>query len=426
MYFHMKIINLLGSQVLDSRGVPTLKITTILEDGSSGSFFVPSGKSTGSYEAVEIRDNNLNFYFGKSVLKCLENLEDISPEILNKHFTQKSLDDFLIKLDGTDNKKKLGANLILGISISFLRACSNFYELELYEYIYCLRENIDISNYKKNFVPKPIKLFSNIINGGVHSGNDLNIQEFMIVSNFKKQKDSIRAVCEIYHQLKFEIEKNYSKSQTNVGDEGGFSPNIKNNFEAIELINSAIEKCHYEKNISLALDVASNEIYKNDLYEIEKNKKIDYKELVKYYIELIKKYNILSIEDPFFEDDRIGYIDFLKKSKRVNKNFLVVGDDLLTTNPKRVKNAIKNKLCNALLLKINQIGTFSEALESYKISKKSKWEVIVSHRSSECEDSFIADLAVGFESPIKIGSPCRSERVCKYNRLLEIFNFEKE
>ena len=422
----MRILNIYGIQILDSRGVPSLKITTILNDGSKESFFVPSGKSTGSYEAHELRDNKLDFYFGKSVLKCLENLEEIKPKLLHKNFTQKELDNYLIELDGTKNKTKLGANLILGISISFLKANAKSLGFEVYEYIYYLKKNKDLRKIKKKFVPKPIRLFSNIINGGVHSGNDLNIQEFMIVCDFNNQKKNIRATTEIYHQLKFEIEKIYSKSQTGVGDEGGFSPNIKKSDEALSLIQSSIKKCSYEKNTKISLDVAANEIYKNEKYEIEKDIFLDYKSLIKFYLKLLKKYNILSIEDPFFEDDFFSFKEFLKSSKKVKKDFLVVGDDLLTTNPKRIKEAIKKNLCNSLLLKINQIGTFTEALESYILANKKKWEVIVSHRSSECEDSFIADLAVGLEGSIKIGAPCRSERVCKYNRLLEIFSFEKE
>ena len=242
----------------------------------------------------------------------------------------------------------------------------------------------------------------------------------MVVANSKTLKKNVRMVSEIYNTLKKEIKQEFN--DTSVGDEGGFSPNLENNETALNLITKAIKKLKYTKETYLANDVAANEIYnkKTKKYEIEKNKKISSKSLEKYYLNLIEKFNLKSIEDPFNEDDFEAFINLTKKVK--DKNILIVGDDLLTTNPIRIKKAIKEKQCNSLLLKINQIGTFTESLKSYNLAKESNWEVIVSHRSGDCEDSFIADLCVGLESSIKLGAPCRSERVCKYNRLLEIFS----
>lgn len=431
----MKIIDIIANQILDSRANPTLEVKVILEDGSLGVFQVPSGASTGIHEAYELRDNNKNFYFGKSVLNAVKNIENIKSSLLNVDFTQDSLDEKLIKLDGSSNKKNIGANAILGISIAFAKACAIYYNLELYEYLSRLINKINFTNKTNSNIIYP-NLFANILNGGLHSGNELNIQEFMLVPNLEKLDLNIQAIVEIYHQLKILIEEKYSKSDTCVGDEGGFAPKISKTKDALDLLVLAIKKCGYESKVFIALDAAASDFFdiKNNLYEVEKDLKLNYKELTNYYNDLIKNYPIISIEDAMAEDDFKGFSYFLKNKQKLNfinflnnkKEILSVGDDLLVTNPLRIKTAIDKKLCNSLLLKINQIGTLSESILAYQISFKKNWQIIVSHRSGETTDNFISDLAVALNnSSIKLGAPARGERVAKYNRLLEIYNFYK-
>jgi enolase len=429
----MEIFNIHAIEILDSRGNPTLEVKVILNDGSTGVFKVPSGASTGIHEALELRDDDKKRYLGKGVLKAIENINTVKKELIDKNFTQKELDETLIKIDGSENKSVLGANAILGISCAFARAQSNFYGIPLYEYLYRILNDINLKNKKIVSLKEnsgPI-LFSNVINGGLHAGNDLNIQEFMILVLEGEIKERIRKTSEIYHHLKEIIAKKYGKSQVAVGDEGGFAPNLSKTKEALDLLMEAIKAAGYEGEVALAIDAAASDFYdkKTNKYEVEKGLLLDYKELSEYYNDLIKNYPIISIEDPFAEDDFEAFSYYMKKVLKLKSknplsgknNVIIVGDDLLVTNPERIKKAQNEKMCNSLLLKINQIGSLTEALEAYKLAKKNNWHVVVSHRSGETCDSFIADLATALKSSIKLGSPARGERVAKYNRLLEIF-----
>jgi len=429
----MRIINIETLEILDSRGNPTLEVSVILNDGSKGVFKVPSGASTGIHEAHELRDNNKNIYHGKGVTKAMKNIEKIKNKLFDVNFTQKELDEKLIEIDGTENKELIGANAILGISIAFAKASAKYYNLPLYEYLYREINNIDFdSKNKLNLKKINVNLFANVINGGLHSGNNLNIQEFMIIPKFNSINKSIRAISEVYQKLKELIGEKYGKENTAVGDEGGFAPNISKPTEALKLIQLAIKEMNYEGDFFIALDAAASDFYNKDTkkYEVEKGILLEYKDLTNYYNKLIEEFPIISIEDPMEEDDFIGFNYFMKNISKLktknfltsNKNVLCVGDDLLVTNPKRINIAINKKLANSLLLKINQIGTLTESLNAAKMAKKEGWKVIVSHRSGETIDSFISDLAVALNSSIKLGSPARGERVAKYNRLLNIFN----
>ncbi len=426
----MKIVDIKAMQILDSRSNPTLQVSITLEDGSKGTFAVPSGASTGIHEAHELRDGNKNYYFGKSVINAIENVEKLREDFLERDFTQASLDKALIEKDGSENKEILGANAILGVSIAFAKACAKFYNLPLHEYLRRLNEGKTFTNSKLSKLDE-IHLFANIINGGLHAGNALNIQEFMIVPIFGTLQDKVRAISEIYNILKNLIGEQYGKSATALGDEGGFAPDISKASEALDLIMKAIKESNYEGQIGIALDVAASDFYDKStkIYEPETGKKMNYKDLTVYYNQLIEKYPIISIEDPMDEDDFEGFAYFVQhaqKLKTINtlnkkKEILIVGDDLLVTNPKRVEMAMKKKLCTSLLLKINQIGTLTEAIEAHKMVNASNWHTIVSHRSGETTDAFISDLAVALNSSIKLGAPARGERVAKYNRLLEIY-----
>lgn len=425
----MKILNVTARQILDSRGTPTLETSILLDDGSEGVFQVPSGASTGIHEALELRDEDKNTFFGKSVEKAINNIARVKSEIIDRNFDQFSLDEKLKSLDGTENKELLGANALLGISVAFSKACAKYYNIPLYQYLRCLIRKTSFSSKKKTKLKEPF-LFANILNGGLHAGNDLNIQEFMIIPNIFPLSKAVQATSEIYHELKNIIASKYSSSQTAVGDEGGFAPQISTPYEAFDLLEKAVKNCKYEGKIFYAIDAAASDFYnvKEKTYEIEKGKQYDYKELSSYYQQLCKKYPIISIEDPFEEDDFEAFSYFLKHKKNLSftnpltnkKELLLVGDDLLVTNPKRIDIAQKKNLCNALLLKINQIGTLSESLEAFNLARKKDWQVIVSHRSGETTDDFIADLACALDSNIKLGAPARGERVVKYNRLLQI------
>ncbi len=427
----MKIVDIEAMQVLDSRGNPTVQATIFLEDGSKGTFRVPSGASTGVHEAHELRDGNQNFFHGKSVLNAVENVHKIKKHLLDIDFTQESFDKKLIEIDGSENKEIIGANAILGLSVAFAKASAKFHNLPLYDYLQRVAYNISFKG-KKSFRMSEIHPFANVINGGLHAGNELNIQEFMLVPIFGSTEEKIRAISEIYQTLKKLIEEDYGKSSTSVGDEGGFAPEISKVSEALDLLVRAIKKSNYENKIMLAMDAAASDFYNSDSkkYEVEKGLSLDYKKLTNYYNDLIEKYPIISIEDPMAEDDFEGFRYFmehknpLKKANPLNgkKEILVVGDDLLVTNPKRVELAKEKKLCNSLLLKINQIGTLTESIMAHKMSKEAGWHTIVSHRSGETTDDFISDLAVALESSIKLGAPARGERIAKYNRLLNIFN----
>ena len=421
----MKIIDIQAIQILDSRGNPTLSVDVILDDGSKGNFQVPSGASTGIHEAHELRDKGKSFG-GNSVYTAIDNIYSIKDELINKELEQIQLDELLIKLDGTENKEKLGANAILGISIAFAKASAKYYNLPLYKYLYKLANN------NQNFQElTQIHLFANIINGGLHAGNDLQVQEFMILPTSGNLQEKIQMICEIYQILKKLIGEKYGKSNTAVGDEGGFAPNISTPIEALELLNEAVKISGYEGKISYALDAAASDFYNTEtkLYEIELGNKLDYKQLTAYYQNLIEKYPLISIEDPISEDDFDGFEYYMKNIKNLNNTnplnnsdkSLCVGDDLLVTNPQRINLAIQKKLCNSLLLKINQIGTLTESIQAHNLAKAQGWHTIVSHRSGETIDDFISDLAVALESSIKLGAPARGERVAKYNRLLDIF-----
>jgi len=384
-----KIKSIKGRQVFDSRGNPTVEAEIILEDGHHASAIVPSGASTGTHEAFELRDNKNKDYLGKSVFSAVKNIDSIITKSLKnvEINDQAKIDNILIDLDGTENKKKLGANAILAVSIASCKLAAVEKNIPLYKHI---------SNSKSFQIPVPLL---NIINGGAHAKNNLDIQEFMIrPEKAKSFTESMRQSFLVIQNLKEMVDS------TNVGDEGGFAPNLDNNEEAIEIIVKAIEKSGLKpgEEISICLDVAANELKKAKTIE--------------YYEDLVKKFPIKSIEDPFSEDDWSSW-------KMINKNIdiQIVGDDLFATNIKRLKKGIEEKSANAILIKLNQIGTVSETLKVIELAKKNGLKTIVSHRSGDSEDTFIADFAVATNSSqIKTGSLARSERVSKYNRLLKI------
>ena len=413
----IKIENIKALEVLDSRGNPTVQVTTYLNDGSYGRCIVPSGASTGSFEAVELRDNDKERYNGKGVKTAVNNVNEIiKNELVGKSpYNQKIIDDLLIKLDGTDNKAKLGANAILGVSVSVAKAAAKSLQLPFYRYI---------GGISSNTMPIPMM---NILNGGKHSDNTVNIQEFMIVPKSGKSfKDKMRTASEIYHELK-NILKNRNLV-TAVGDEGGFAPNLSNDEEALELLVEAIKNAGYTpgQEVGIALDIAATEMYE-EAEKIEKEgsylfwktgeiKTSD--EMLEYYTELVDKYPIISIEDGLAEEDWYGWE---KLTSKLSDKILLVGDDLFVTNPKRLQKGIMKKIANSILIKPNQIGTLSETIEAINLAKRNNYTTIISHRSGETEDTTIADLAVALGCKyIKSGAPCRTDRVCKYNRLLNI------
>ena len=396
-------------QVFDSRGFPTVEAEVILADGSIGQSIVPSGASTGSYEAHELRDKS-NEYLNKGVLSAVENINSEINNTVNglSTFEQKKIDNLLIKLDGTDNKKRLGANAILAVSIANAKAAANSDKISLYKYL---------GGNNKNKLPFPML---NIINGGAHANNSLQIQEFMIRPDGGKSfYDCLRMSFLVIQNLKDELK--LKKFNTNLGDEGGFAPSFNSDEIAIEYIIKAIKKAGLKigRDINICLDVAANELYVSGKYRIkENNKPVTADELINYYKSLCNKYPIVSIEDPVFEDD---WNIWKKLTRELGKKVQIVGDDLFVTNLMRLKKGVKELAANAILIKPNQIGTVTETLEVINFAKKNKFNTIISHRSGDSEDTFIADLAVATESSqIKTGSLARSERVSKYNRLLRI------
>jgi len=396
-------------QVFDSRGFPTLEAEVILADGSIGQSIVPSGASTGSYEAHELRDKS-NEYLNKGVLSAVENINSEINNTVNglSTYEQKKIDNLLIKLDGTDNKKRLGANAILAVSIANAKAAANSNKISLYKYL---------GGNNKNKLPFPML---NIINGGAHANNSLQIQEFMIRPDGAKSfYDCLRISFLVIQNLKDELK--LKKFNTNLGDEGGFAPSFDSDEIAIEYIIKAIKKAGLKigRDINICLDVAANELYVSGKYKIkENNKPVTADELINYYKGLCNKYPIVSIEDPVFEDD---WNVWKKLTRELGKKVQIVGDDLFVTNLMRLKKGVKELAANAILIKPNQIGTVTETLEVINFAKKNKFNTIISHRSGDSEDTFIADLAVATESSqIKTGSLARSERVSKYNRLLRI------
>lgn len=409
----MKIINILGREILDSRGNPTIEVDIVLENNHFGRASVPSGASTGIYEAYELKDNDSNRYLGRGVKKAVNNINnEIKFALINKDFSdQEELDNLLIKLDGTPNKSRLGANAILATSLAFAKAYSNALGINLYEYI-CKDH--------KYSLPVPMM---NILNGGAHAANNIDIQEFMIMPvSATSFKEGLRMCVEVFHTLKNVLKENNTPA-TGVGDEGGYAPNLKEDEEAIKLIIKAIEKASYKPGIDfmIAIDAAASEWYdqKLDKYILPKSKKMYSKqELVEEWVRLVNLYPIISIEDGMGEEDYEGWILL---TKELGNKIQLVGDDLFVTNVERLRYGIKNKIANSILIKVNQIGTLSETIQTINEAKKANYKVIISHRSGETEDTFISDLAVAVgANQIKSGAPSRSERVAKYNQLLRI------
>ncbi len=403
-------------QVLDSRGNPTVQVTVRLESGIEGMAMVPSGASTGSFEAVELRDGDMQSYNGLSVYKAIENVnKKISKALIGCNvFNQLEIDEKMIKLDGTVNKSKLGANSILGVSSAVARAAANSLNIPLYKYIGGINGKV---------MPMPMM---NVLNGGKHANNNLNIQEFMIVPvGGKNYREIMQMGVEVYKVLKEILKK--KNLVTSVGDEGGFAPNLENDEEAIELLLEAINKAGFKekKDFELALDVASTEMHL-EAKKINKEgyyfwKTDEYKtkaEMIDYIVDLVNKYPIYSVEDGLAEEDWKAWKELTKK---IGNKVQLVGDDLFVTNPERLMKGVKEEVANAILIKPNQIGTLTETLETIRLAKKNNYKTIISHRSGETEDTFIADLAVGVNAmQIKTGAPCRTDRVAKYNRLLNI------
>ena len=401
-----KIKDIKAREILDSRGNPTIEVDIILDNGKLARASVPSGASTGSKEALELRDNDLSRYMGKGVLKAVKNVNILKEYLIGMETgNQKELDNKLIKLDGTDSKSKYGANAILGISLAYLKASSLDKNIPLYKYVG--------SNYS---MPKAMM---NILNGGAHADNDLDFQEFMIVPNAETFSKRLQIGSEVFHTLKKVLEK--EGYQTAVGDEGGFAPNIKTNEEALDFIVKAIKEAGYEpsKDVNIALDVAASEFYKDGIYYLKgAGLKLTTDELIDYYQTLLDKYPIISIEDPLDENDWQG---FQKMTKIYGDKISIVGDDLFVTNKKYLQKGIDMKVANAILIKINQIGTITETLETINLAKENGYKTIISHRSGETEDTSIASLAVGLNlGYIKTGSLSRTDRICKYNELLRI------
>lgn len=403
----MKIVDLIGREILDSRGNPTVEAEMVLEDGRRVIASVPSGASTGEREALELRDNDSKRYHGKGVLRAVNSINTlIRDSLIGQPVDQTRIDSTLLKLDSTKNKSFLGANAMLAVSLCALKAGALLNNKELYKYV---------SSGKVNM---PIPMM-NIINGGMHADNKLDIQEFMIVPVVKSFKERLRAGAEIFHTLK-KLLKERGLS-TSVGDEGGFAPNLSSNEEALNLIVMAISESGYVpgEDVFIALDVAATSFYDKESgrYLID-NEYITADELMKYYVTLLSKYPIVSIEDPFYEND---FDSLTVLTSIIGNQIMLVGDDYFVTNKKFLDYAIKHNAGNAILLKANQVGTISEMVETIMMAKRHNYKMIISHRSGETEDTFIADLAVGLSIPyIKTGSLSRGERIAKYNRLLRI------
>ncbi|KAL2046053.1 hypothetical protein N7G274_001500 [Stereocaulon virgatum] len=417
----MGITKIHARSVYDSRGNPTVEVDLVDTTGLHRAI-VPSGASTGQHEAHELRDGDKTKWSGKGVLKAVANVNDIiGPAVLKEGFDvkdQSKVDEFLIKLDGTKNKSKLGANAILGVSLAVAKAGAAEKNIPLYAHI------SDLAGTKKPYVlPVP---FMNVLNGGSHAGGRLAFQEFMIVPDSAPSfSEAMRQGSEVYQQLKSLAKKKYGQSAGNVGDEGGVAPDIQTAEEALDLITEAIEKAGYTGKVKIAMDVASSEFYNEEAnkYDLDfknpdsdKSKWVTYEQLADMYKSLASKYPIVSIEDPFGENDWEAWSYFYKSS-----DFQIVGDDLTVTNPEFIKKAIETKACNALLLKVNQIGSLTEAIQAAKDAYAAGWGVMVSHRSGETEDVTIADIAVGLRcGQIKTGAPARSERLAKLNQILRI------
>jgi len=403
-----KIKSIKAREILDSKGNPTVEVDLITDSGVFQAS-VPSGVSKGKYEAVELRDGGTR-YGGKGVLNAVSNINEIiAPKLIGKEVTeQKAIDESMKELDGTENKSKLGANAILAVSMANCRAGAQAEGLSLWRYV------AKISGIKNPILPTPCLLS---IEGGLHAGNKLDFQEFMIAPEADSYKARLRKGVEVYHMLSSILKQKYGESATNVGVEGGFAAPLEKTEEALDLIMDAISRADYKNEIKIVLDAAASSFYKDDVYQFEGNI-LRRNQLLDFYQKILGKYPIESIEDPFNEEDSEG---FKEMTERFGKNVVIIGDDLLVTNLERIKKALKEKLCNGLLLKLNQIGTVTEAIEAGKYAMKNGWRVMVSHRGGETCDSFLADLTVGIGCGwVKSGAPARGERVAKYNRLLEI------
>jgi enolase len=410
-----KIVDIKARQILDSRGNPTVEVDVFTDNHNMGRAAVPSGASTGSREALELRDGDKNLYLGKSVNHAIKNVNDIiKKKIVGLEVTnQKGLDQIMIEMDGTENKAKLGANAILAVSMAAARAGALDSKLPLYRYLSDVLHAPKATG--KMRLPAPLM---NIINGGAHASNNLDIQEFMIVPHMKKSfSENLRAGVEVFHHLKKVLDD--EGHSTNVGDEGGFAPNLKSHEQAVELILKAIEKAGYKAGVdmSISFDAAASEFYESNRYQMQ-GKNYSSNEMIDYYSELVKKYPVYSIEDGFAENDFQGWVNFTSK---LGSKIKIIGDDLFVTNPKILKEGIEKKQANSILIKVNQIGTLSETLETIDLAYKNNFISVISHRSGETGDSFIADLSVATGSGhIKTGSASRSDRMEKYNQLLRI------
>ncbi|MBU0881166.1 MAG: phosphopyruvate hydratase [Candidatus Omnitrophica bacterium] len=405
------IKSVVGREILDSRGNPTVEVDLVLQDGSFGRASVPSGASTGEHEAVELRDGDKSRYSGKGVLEAVSNVNgEIAQAVTGKDaLKQGELDQIMIDLDGTPNKSRLGANAILGVSMAAAKASAISKKMPLYKYI---------GGDKAHILPVPMM---NILNGGSHADNNVDLQEFMIMPiGAGPFREALRWGAEVFHSLKKILHD--KKLSTSVGDEGGFAPNLKSNEEAVEAILAAIDKAGYKagKDISLALDPASSSFYENGKYILEAEPKVDNSsaDMIKFYARWVSKYPIISIEDGLAEDDWDGWKGL---TETLGKKIQIVGDDLFVTNVKRLRMGIEKKVANSILIKVNQIGTLSETLDAIDLAKKHGYTAVVSHRSGETEDTTIAHLVVGMNTgQIKTGSICRTDRICKYNELLRI------
>jgi len=411
-----KIKNVIGREILDSRGNPTVEVDIILSGGTIGRAAVPSGASTGENEALELRDGDKKRFLGKGVTKAVKNVNDIIAKKLKGMdvTNQQLIDETMLKLDGTEFKSNLGANAILGVSLASCRAASNLFQIPLYDYI---RKTYSVKE-KKYILPVPMM---NILNGGAHADNNVDLQEFMIIpAGAKSFKEALRFGAEVFHNLKQVLKsKGYN---TSVGDEGGFAPNLRSNSEAVDVILEAVDKAGYKtgKEIFIALDPAASEFYdKKYILDGEPdNKEKSSSEMVNFYKLWVEKYPIISIEDGMSEKDWSGW---KLLTQQLGKKIQLVGDDIFVTNPKIFKKGIEQGIGNAILIKLNQIGSLTETVEAVNLAHKNGYNAVISHRSGETEDSFIADLSVALNTgQIKTGSTSRTDRVCKYNQLLRI------
>jgi enolase len=417
----MSILKVHARQIFDSRGNPTVEVDVTTEKGLFRGA-VPSGASTGIYEALELRDGDKTKYLGKGVAKAVNNVNTIiGPAVLGRNVVdQTGLDRLMLNLDGTENKGKLGANAILGVSLAVCKAGAAQKGVPLYQHI------AELAGKRTDKYVLPVPAL-NVINGGSHAGNKLAMQEFMLLpTGASSFSEAMRIGAEVYHNLKSVIAAKYGQDAVNVGDEGGFAPSIQNNKDGLELVKLAIEKAGYTGKVKIGMDVAASEFHKEDgTYDLDfKTKNNDGSQvltsdkLLALYKQFVAEYPVVSIEDGFDQDD---WASWKKLEVEVGSTIQIVGDDLLVTNPKRIAKAIEEKVCNALLLKVNQIGSVTESIEAALMAQKAGWGVMVSHRSGETEDTFIADLVVGLGTgEIKTGAPCRSERLAKYNQILRI------